>query len=342
MISKWNVLAILLLAAVGLRARPAVAQVVDTPGGRVEFIGLHHWTPEQVRDTLAALRPDVPLSSGACAGVLQMQAGFPQAAVNRFAASDGHFEEHVVITLVEPEECGRVRYLAPPVDSLPSQERWVEAHELIFGKGSWAWNMAMQFRDRSPSDGFWERMGDVDTMDLHAARAFLEAHATEEDYRLALETLARDRNGRNRIVAIGILSNFPERQETWHALIRAARGFGDQDWGRSQAAIAIGILAPHAPESMDWSPVADDLSALLDGTNLFAFMPLLEVLARTGLSAEMTASLLAGGPPLLMDHLAAESPMPKQAARRFLEKVSGESYGDDVEAWQNWIAGFGV
>ena len=39
------------------------------------------------------------------------------------------------------------------------------------------------------------------------ARAFLEDHATEEDYRLALETLARDRNGRNRVVAIGILGS---------------------------------------------------------------------------------------------------------------------------------------
>ncbi|HJR53810.1 MAG TPA: hypothetical protein VJ982_08835 [Gemmatimonadota bacterium] len=341
MTSKWNVLAILLLAAVGLRARPAVAQVVDTPGGRVEFIGLHHWTPEQVRDTLAALRPDVPLSSGACAGVLQMQAGFPQAAVNRFAASDGHFEEHVVITLVEPEEKARVRYLAPPADSLPSQERWSEAHALIFG-GGWGWGVATQFRDRPLPEEYLARLGNPDTTDFHAARMFLETHATEEDYRLALETLAGDRNGRNRVVAIGILGSFPERQETWHALIRSARGFGEQDWGRGQAAMAIGTLAPRAPQTMDWSPVADDLSALMGGTNLFAFMPLLELLARTGLSAEMTATLLANGSPLVMDHLAAESPVPKQAARRFLEKVSGESYGDDVEAWQNWIAGFGV
>ncbi|HET6360951.1 MAG TPA: hypothetical protein VFH11_02725 [Gemmatimonadota bacterium] len=71
-------------------------------------------------------------------------------------------------------------------------------------------------------------------------------------------------------------------------------------------------------------------------------MPLLEVLVRTGLSTEMTTTLLADGPPLLMDHLAAESPLPKQMARQFLEKVSGESYGYDVEAWRTWIAGLGA
>jgi hypothetical protein len=200
----------------------------------------------------------------------------------------------------------------------------------------------MQFRDGSPYEGFWKRMGNVDTMDFHAVRAFLDAHATEADYQLALETLARDRNGRNRIVAIGILGSFPERQETWYALIRAARGFGVHDWGASQAAVAITALESRAPESMDWSPVADDLSALLGGTNLFAFMPLLELLTRTGLSPEMTATLLAGGPPLLIDHLAAESPMPKQSARQFLEKVSGESHGDDVNAWRAWLDGLGA
>ena len=74
-------------------------------------------------------------------------------------------------------------------------------------------------------------------MDFHVAREFLESHATEEDFRLALDTLTRDRNGWNRIVAIGILARFPEREETWHALIRAARGFGPLDWGHSQAAV---------------------------------------------------------------------------------------------------------
>jgi hypothetical protein len=336
----WSVLAALSLI-VGYATVPAAAQIIETPEGRVEFIGLHHWTPQQVRDTLATLQPDVSLSSSACAAILQMQAGFPQAAVNRFAAADGHFEAHVVITLVEPQEGDRVRYLAPPIDSLPSRERWEEAHALILG-GRGAWGLAMQFRHRSPPEGFWERMAHVDTLNFHAARAFLDAHATEEEYRLALETLARDRNGRNRIVAIGILSSFPEREKTWHALIRAARGFGVQDWGRGEAAMAISTLHSHAPESMDWAPVADDLSALLGGTNLFAFMPLLEVLAQTGLSAEMTALLLADGPPLLMDHLAAESPMPKQGARQFLEKISGENYGDDVEAWKAWVDGLGA
>jgi hypothetical protein len=34
--------------------------------------------------------------------------------------------------------------------------------------------------------------------------------------------------------------------------------------------------------------------------------------------------------------------MPRQAARGFLEGVSGENHGDDVEAWMAWIASLGA
>jgi hypothetical protein len=67
-------------------------------------------------------------------------------------------------------------------------------------------------------------------------------------------------------------------------------------------------------------------------------MPLLEVLSRTGSPPDMTRELLADGAPLVIDHLAAKSPMPRQAARVFLERVSGEEHGDDVEAWKAWMA----
>lgn len=339
--SGWRTVALVVTAA-GLGAAGASAQVLETPEGRVEFIGLRHWTPEQVRDTLAALRPDVPLSSGACAAVLQLQAGFPQAAVYKFSFADRPSESHTLITLVEPEERDRVRYHPPPPDSLGPQERWAEAYDILQGSRGWAWHIADQYRDRIPGPELWARMEGVDTMDFHVAHDFLESHATEEDFRLALETLARDRNGLSRIVAIGILGSFPEREETWHALIRAARGFGPLDWGHSQAASTINGLRSQAPDSIDWSPVADDLSALLNGTNLFAFMPVLEVLARTGLPPELTRELLAGGAPLLMDHLAAKSPMPRQTARLFLEGISGENHGDDIAAWREWIASLRV
>lgn len=317
------------------------AQELGTPEGRVEFIGLHHWTPEQVRDTLAALRPDVPLTSGACAVVLREDAGFPQAAVTRYSFQNRPAQDHIVITLVEPEERDRVRYLSSPPDSLGPRERWAMAYDILENR-PWAWNLATQYRYSTPGPEMWAGREGVDTMDLYETRDFLERHATEQDLDLAIEILTRDRNVSSRIIAVGILAGFPNREESWHALIRAARGFGPDDWGRDRVSVTINTLDRQVPDSMDWSPVAEDLSALLDGTNLYAFIPLLEVLTRTGLPPELTRELMSGGAPLVIDHLAAKSSRPRQAARRFLERVSGEQHGDDVEAWRMWIAGLGT
>jgi hypothetical protein len=169
-------------------------------------------------------------------------------------------------------------------------------------------------------------------------RAFLESRSTQQDLRTALSVLSRDRNGINRQIAVGILGAFSERQEAWHAMVRAARGFGPEDPGRDAAAGMIVASAHKVPALIDWSPVADDLAAIVSGTNLFAFVPVLALLTRTGLPLALTRELLADGAPLVVDHLAAWSPMPRQSARRFLERVSGEEHGDDVEAWKAWIA----
>ena len=61
-----SVLLLIGLVLCALAPVTTAAQVLETPEGTIEFIGLHHWTPEQVRDTLAILRPDLPLDSGAC------------------------------------------------------------------------------------------------------------------------------------------------------------------------------------------------------------------------------------------------------------------------------------
>lgn len=333
----WKTLMATALLLGGLGPAATAAQVLETPEGKVEFIGLHHWTPEQVRDTLAALRPDVPLTSGACAAILQLQAGFPEAAVHGYSFADGNVEKHKLITLVEPEESDRVRFAPVPVDSFAPVDRWAEAYAILQGKAQ-AWTLAIQHRGRNSHPEDWSRLRGIDSTDYLEARAFLENHATEADLALALDILSRDRAGLNRVVAVGILSGFADREETWHALVRAARGFGPLDGGRNAAALLISGTAREAPGSIDWSPVSDDLAAILSGTNLFAFMPVLGLMAHTGLSPEMTRELLADGAPLVIDHLAAWSPMARGSARMFLEEVSGEQHGDDVEAWKNWMA----
>lgn len=320
------------LTAIALAALPSTlpAQVVESEGGPVEFIGLEHWTPEQVADTLAAVRPDLTLHSAACAAALRFEVGFPSAAVIGFGNSSGFPEGYTAIVLVEPEEAHRVRYAEPPPDSLGPVEGWEEAYEL-FPRKRWAWVMTIQRIDGAAGRPL------PDSTSLDAVRAFLQAHRTEADRLRALQVLESDRNWINRSIAAAVLSSFPDHDETWWALVRAARGTGPHDYGTSEPIVALGTL-PRDERTIDWAPVTQDLRAILDGTNLYAFDDVLRTLARTSVSPDLADELLAGGGKLVLAHLRSSNPYLRDSARHFLIAVAGEDLGEDADRWASWIA----
>lgn len=329
--SGFAVFATLIVALTALpNALPA--QVVETEEGPVEFLGLEHWTPERVRDTLAAVRPDVGLHSGACAAALRHEIGFPSAHVASYGSSfPGVPEGYTAIVLVEPEEADRVRYGEPPPDSLGPVEGWEDAYALFPAK-RWAWMMAIQGIEDPPR----LRRPLPDSTSFPAVRGFLAAHRTEEDRLRALAVLESDRNWINRSIAAAVLSGFPDHDETWWALVRAARGVGPRDYGTSEPIVALQTLA-REERAIDWSPVAEDLRAILDGTSLDAFTSILTVLRRTSVSPDLAEPLLAGGGDLVLAHLRSVNPHLRVLARGFLAQVSGEDFGEDADRWAVWI-----
>lgn len=312
---------------------PLPGQVIETEEGPVEFIGLRHWTPEQVRDTLRSVRPDLSLHSAACAAVLQHEIGFPAASVGSIRAPWVP-EGYTAITLVEPEEAHRVRYAEPPPDSLGPVEGWDEAYELFPGR-RWAWAMAIQKVDEGGRSL-------PDSTSLPRVRSFIDSHAGEADRLRALEVLETDRNWINRAIATAVLSNFPEHDETWWVLAGAARGIGPDDYGVYEP---ITVLQYFLRDSrpIDWSPVTDDLRALLDGTNVHAFTVVLRLLHETSVSPDLAGPLLAGGGELVLAHLRATNPYFRGEARRFLETISGgQDFGEDPDRWREWVGSLGA
>ncbi|HUP19365.1 MAG TPA: hypothetical protein VM778_05355 [Gemmatimonadota bacterium] len=318
---------ILLLALLPLGAAPAAAQILDTPAGPVEFVGLEHRTPEAVRDALAAARPDVPIHTTGAAQALREALGFADAAAGTFVGF-GLPDGYMTLTVVEPEEAARVRYAEPPPDSLGPIPEWSEAYAL-FPEARWAWGYAVFGAASAPNA--------PDETSLPAVRAFLDAHATPADRARAMEVLASDRHWFNRSIAAAVLSNFPDWDETWHALARAARGFGPDDRSRGLAVASLTALGQRHARPVDWTPAADDLRALLDGTSVFAFPQVLEVLARTRVSRDLAGPLLAGGGELVLDHLSISIPSTRARAMGVLEGLSGLDYGSDAERWRAWI-----
>ncbi len=311
-----------------LATAPAAAQVLETPQGPVEFIGLQHRTAEEVRDTLRALRPDLTLHSREVRDVLRDELGFAEVAMAGFRGF-GLPEGYLTITVVEPEEADGVRYAEPPPDSLPPVEAWAEAYAL-YPDQHWAWPYALA--------GIAEAPEAPDDTSVPAVRGFLAAHTAPAELERALVVLERDRNPINRSIAAAILTSFPERDAAWHALVRAVRGHGPDDASRAMATMALAAMVNRGTKTVDWTPVADDLRALLDGTTLFALPQVLTLLSRSRVDAELADELLAGGGELVLAHLTMRVPSTRTRAMDVLEKLSGGvSYGTEPARWRAWI-----
>lgn len=311
-------------------ASPGWSQaVVDTPEGRVEFIGLKKWTVQMVQDSFALHAPGVSLASYACAAALRSDLRFADASVQVYPAGFGDRDgRYVVITVVEPSDSARVRYRDVPPDTMPLRPEWEEAAG-IFTDNPVEFQLAIRALPLPTPDDTAQA-----TPQAVSLRAFLRAHRGEADLRASLTTLATDGNAMNRVVAALILANFQDRDTAWWALTDALR---DPD-GRvsTVASQVLWALAHHSPRPVDWSPVTRILRHILSGTNLFAHNTLMEVLATTKVDPALAPSLMETGE-LVLAKARSHDPTGRKAAIQLLTELSGHDFGENHEAWEDWL-----
>lgn len=324
---------LLLLPALPPAAR---AQVVETPEGKVEFIGLERWTIEDIKKAMAEKAPGQPL--GGCAAVLQQDLGFPSASVIQVQTPDQ--PPYTVVAVVEPHRAGEVKKKPPFTDSRPDLPAWQEAIAIL-KKENPSFHAAVQLY-RAPQERveiYFQRVGQrVKPETVRRVWSFLESHRSEADRDLALWTLANDGNYENRMVAAALLANFGDRDLTWWTLLDAQRDpIGSVS---TTASTVLQGLAQREKRKVDWQPALGSIRHLLQGAELFAFQPTLNVLVATGLPTDLAPALLAdGGGELLLDHLGAHFEMPRKAPHKLLTYLSGKDYGTDVAAWRKWVDG---
>ena len=97
-------------------------------------------------------------------------------------------------------------------------------------------------------------------------------------------------------------------------------------------------LSRQDPDPVEWSAARTPLSAVFAGTNPFAFGDVLQVLVATDIDQEFGRQLVRENPDLLIAHAGAEHEYTRKPALAFLEAVSGEDFGTDVEAWTAWMS----
>jgi hypothetical protein len=317
------------------------AQVAyDSPNGRVEILGLRHWTLTMLQDSIRRYAPGHELYDAACMVTLRDSLHFVEASVEHFemALPGGPRRSFLTIKVVEPDQAGRVQWdarernefssllpdyaplIAPVTDSTGTVLRGRILYWLQFSNSA----RRRQTISRAPAAAH----ADADRL-----FSFLDHHAVESDRTRAMRVLAHDGFWVNRMTAVAVLSNFGMRDSTWLILVRALRD--PHETVRNAAAAVLGALPAR---TIDWRASTGDLRLLLGGTNLPAIQTVFDLLARTNVDPSLASQLLRDNADWVLDHLGSETPMASDGAHRLLVRLNGgNDLGRARAPWAAWI-----
>lgn len=321
----------LVLAACSAAPEAAAQVVLQRPDRTVEVLGLRRWTPEMLRDSLARHAPGITLDVHACAAALRYRLGFPDAAFAEY--QDGE-RTHAVVSLVEPQDSSRVRYLPARFDTVGARAEWSlpiavlktnpGAFQRAVGAYAAAGGQLPRFHPGGP-----------DSLAIQAVWAFLRDRRGEQELGASLSVLRGDPNFHNRMTAAALLANFADRDEAWHALVHALRETDGPV--KAIAALVLEGLARSAARPVDWRPAGASIHALLDGTSLFVTPTVLHVLLATGADPRWSGLFLSGGGSTLLAYLGSTYPPLREEAHRLLVALSGRDEGYDADRWRAWM-----
>lgn len=313
----------------------------NSPKGRVEVLGLERWTPQMLKDSVAKYSPGSQLHDAACMAVLRYKLGFRDALVMHHEyqrGPDDSTQYFLAIRVVEPRSARVAPFRTIRTDDytsllpdygalvLPATDStggiWMEriTYPLQFVDPEWRADVMA----KGP-----QKLRDDDAR----LRAYLAAHATPRDRRIAMATL--DSNGfwANRVAAAVTLASFSD-DSVRYALVRAMRDPHETVRGAVET-----VLSGLPKARIDWRPVTNDLRALLGGTNVGAIDKVLAVLERTDIDSSMASALLDGNTVWLARLLDSESPSVSPNVIKFLRRIAPASgAGTDRAKWRAYLA----
>jgi hypothetical protein len=307
------------------------AQIVDTPFGKAEVLGLKNWSLQKVLELLAAKAPGKSIDK--CAVDLK-QIGFPDASVRRYMDKDGKF--YSVVTVVEPEYAKFVKYRDIPSDSLKDVPDWIEGIE-IFKNNPMEFQIGLAiYKSNQISKDIADFLKDLDEQKIKGFWQFISVKNQEQDKDLAIWILNNDGNYLNRVIASAILINFPESDLVWWTLADALR---DQDARVSSTTESVlEYFSTNRPRNVRWEPAINTLFYLINGTNLFAFNTVLTVLSNTKISEKLIPKLFSQtNGYLVLSYLKANHELEKNIAHKFLVNTTGKDFGYDIVKWENYL-----
>src|SRR5215467_8135033 len=270
--------------------------VIETPDATIEIVGLKRWTMQMIDDSLAKYSPKDRLTANACAAVLRDKLHFAEASVSSYSnMMRAQTKPYVAVTVVEPSDSALVHYKPAFKDSLATRTEWVAAYAEFRANNQLA-QTAIQ-----ASSFYAATLSAKDSVRFEKLQALHELvsrpHTTSE-FEIARSTLDDDGNSANRAMALLVLSSFTDRDAAWWAVVDALR---DPSSGmvNATASQVLRLMVQRAARPVDWSPLAERLRYIVDGTNLFGFDGLLRALTATSINPALAPMLLASGGALI-------------------------------------------
>ena len=334
---------VILLAAT---ASCSADQVLAGPRGPVEFIGLERWSAPELLEAIRQIAPDQPLQ--ACAATMKGQLAFADAAVFTYINADSpeqfmseDVESYTVIIGVE--DSARVRYRTAGSETFDLPKPWQDLKSVAEEDLGYLGTLVMateMFHSRHDPESVRQiaELFGYDPTALDRIWELIEAVDGEQDRLLAHEVLANDASWSSRAAAAIVLVNFSEHDAAWHDLMSSMIDPEDRVKGAAGAALR-GLLGAERDHPVRWDAAREPLTAVLDGTNPFAFPTVLRVLAATEIEPAFGRQLIRGAPDLLLAYAGAEHEVTRESAIDFLKTVSGEDFGANPEAWSEWLNG---
>lgn len=309
----------------------AAAQTLVYGDTIVEILGLRSWTPERLERAVQARRPGLTLASAACAVILRDSIGFADAAVITYQFP-GRDTIWTAIRVVEPSDSRLVRYDRQVRTRIPMPDSWADLDSL-FAKSP---RMLSFFQDTEfllgSADTVWGRPVPPEGLEL---RELLRRRRSAQDRSWALDLMRGSSDPNARQMAALIASNFADDEAVWHALVQAL--LAGSDHGASAAQMVYAAMARSGRFTIDWEPAIDVLTAIVGGTNLFAYDRVLIGLVDTGITPELARRLAAVNPSLMADHAVAQNRSVRLPIRTFLTHAGAPDLGMNRDAWLGWL-----
>ena len=282
---------IFLILPVFLISTVVFSQVVEVNMGKVkkvEFIGLEKWTPQMVLDTLASSSDSVCFVNNAfriyCNSCLEDNLPFPSVFASTYIKDNGTL--FVTISVVEPQYKDLISYINLPSKMLPDRKEWKPLIKLC-SQDNYIYQLAFPMyatflkNNQSQIDSTLANLSDnygIDTTSFHQYWNTLKKYRDIKNFNDAIETLENDKNTNNRIAAVSILLNFGANQKTYFTLINLLRIKSDNRVSNFASTVLTSLAKSGIPR-IDLENMKESLAALLNGTNLQYFIPLMKFLS---------------------------------------------------------------